>query len=71
MFSCVQIDENGKLLPDGIDDFVSNLPSELQSPNLLDELNEIKPKLLEAKDPCEAGEITDDLLGDLFETEFE
>lgn len=58
-------------MPNGIDDFVNNIPIEYRRPNLLDELNELKPKLLEAKDACEVGEITDEILGDLFDTEFE
>lgn len=67
----IQLDENGKLLPNGLEDFVNNLPIDYQIPNLLDELNELKPQLLEAKDACEAGRITEELLGDFFDTEFE
>lgn len=66
-----QIDEDGKLLPNGIEDFVDNIPIEYRDENLLAALNELKPQLLEAKDACEAGEITDELLNDLFETELE
>lgn len=66
-----QIDENGKLLPNGIENLVNNVPSEYRADNLLSELNKLKPRLLEAKNACEAGEITDEILGDLFETELE
>lgn len=61
-------------MPNGIQDFVNNIPIDYRKPNLLEELTELKPKLLEAKDACEAGEIiiTDVVvLGDLFDTEFE
>lgn len=68
-----QIDGNGKLLPNGIEDFTKSLPAEYAAtiPNLLDDLTKLKPEILNAVDSCDAGRIVSPILGELFETEFE
>lgn len=58
-------------MPNGIDNFVNSIPSEYRKPTLSLELSELKPELLKAKDACEVGALTVEILGDIFETEFE
>lgn len=58
-------------MPKGIRRFVKNLPDEYRTPTLIDELYELKYRLRKAKNACDVGGLTYDILGHLFETEFE
>lgn len=59
------------MLTNGIEKFLKKIPEEYKSLIPKTELNELAPKLEEAKDVCDAGKIALPVLGELFETDFE
>ena len=67
-----QIGDDGKLLANGIDDFFKTVPEQYTNdyPELRKQLTEIAPQLREAKNACDAGQIADPAVGDLFKTEY-
>lgn len=71
-FIFYQIDENGKLLEKGVENFGKKLPENYlkEFPNLLKNLTDISPELLKANDSCDAGKIAAKSVGGLFKTSF-
>ncbi|XP_055297162.1 uncharacterized protein LOC129565881 isoform X3 [Sitodiplosis mosellana] len=67
------IGEDGKLLPNGIEDFIKNIPAEYlkDQSELKADLNKIAPELREAKDACDAGKIANEAVKELFKTEID
>lgn len=60
----LQIDKNGKLLPNGFENLANNLPKEVlnNDPKLLKRLKRLKLKLIKAKSACSAGRRTKKIL---------
>lgn len=67
----LQIDENGKLLDNGIENFVKSIPAKyiVAHPNIVQELTELVAEIKKAGSACEVGRIAIPVVGKLLATE--